>query len=157
LDQRDRPRPAIAREWVKRLVGAIRKHDSHHLVTVGLVPWSLDRPGLTSGFVPREIVSELDFISVHLYPEKSKIDEAIQTLEGFSVGKPVVLEEMFPLSCPLPEFRHFIRQSKAAAAGWIGFYWGKTPEEYRRSNTIADALMLGWLELFQEEAKAMAP
>ena len=44
-----------------------------HLVTVGLVPWSLDRPGITSGFVPMEIVSELDFIAVHLYPEKGKV------------------------------------------------------------------------------------
>ena len=65
LDQKDRPRPAIARQWCHKLVAAIRKHDQHHLVTVGLVPWSLDRPGLTSGFVPKEIAPELDFIAVH--------------------------------------------------------------------------------------------
>ena len=50
LDQRGRPRPEIAREWIHGLVQAIRKHDRKHLVTVGLVDWSLDRPGLTSGF-----------------------------------------------------------------------------------------------------------
>ena len=49
LDQKDRPRPAIARQWCHRLVTAIRKQDQRHLVTVGLVPWSLDRPGLDFG------------------------------------------------------------------------------------------------------------
>ena len=37
LEQKDRPRPAIARQWCHKLVAAIRKHDQRHLVTVGLV------------------------------------------------------------------------------------------------------------------------
>jgi len=61
LDQQNRPRPAIAHQWVRHLVAAIRKHDKRHLITVGLVDWSLDRPGLTSGFVPGRIVDDLDF------------------------------------------------------------------------------------------------
>ena len=44
-----RQRPDIARVWIKTLVAAIRKHDPKHLITVGLVDWSLDRPGLTAG------------------------------------------------------------------------------------------------------------
>jgi len=68
-----------------------------HLITVGLVDWSLDRPGLTSGFVPEKIVDDLDFISVHLDPEKGKVEEALKTRAGFAVGKPVVIEETFPL------------------------------------------------------------
>src|SRR5262249_17157519 len=55
LDQAGRERPAIACAWVKHLATAIRKLDKSHLVTVGLVDWSLDRPGLTSGFVPKAI------------------------------------------------------------------------------------------------------
>jgi hypothetical protein len=152
LDQKDRPRPAIARQWCHRLVTAIRKQDQRHLITVGLVPWSLDRPGLTSGFVPSEIVPDLDFIAVHLYPEKDKIKEAMETLSGFAVGKPVIIEEMFPLKCPLPEFEGFLEESRKTASGWIGFYWGKTPEECRKSNTIHDAIMLSWLEVFQKRA-----
>ena len=132
LDQAGRPRTVIARQWILRLVEAIRKHDSRHLITVGLVPWSLDRPGLTSGFVPAKIADELDFISVHLYPERSKLQEAMDTLSGFSVGKPVVIEETFPLKCSMPEFEQFMEMSKKIAVGWIGFYWGKTPEEYRQ-------------------------
>src|SRR5207302_1208935 len=98
------PRPTIARKWVKHLAAAIRKYDKRHLITVGLVDWSLDRPGLTSGFVPNKIVDDLDFISVHLYPEKGKVDEALKTLADFSVGKPVVIEETFPLRCSMEEF-----------------------------------------------------
>ena len=157
LEQRDRPRPEIARPWCHKLVAAIRKHDQRHLVTVGLVPWSLDRPGLTSGFVPKEIVPELDFIAVHLYPEKGKVNEAMETLSGFAVGKPVVIEEMFPLACPLPEFEQFLDESKKTASGWIGFYWGKTPEQYRKSGTSQDAIVLSWLELFQRRCPSVRP
>jgi hypothetical protein len=156
LDQKGRPRPAIARQWCHDLVAAIRKHDRRHLVTVGLVDWSLERPGLTSGFVPKEIAPELDFLAVHLYPEKGKVGEAIQTLKGFALGKPVVVEEMFPLKCSAEELGSFIDQSKSVASGWIGFYWGKTPEQCRKSNTIQDGLVLSWLELFEKKAKEFA-
>jgi hypothetical protein len=154
LDQQDRPRGDIALQWVRHLTSAIRDNDKRHLITVGLVDWSLDRPGLTSGFVPKMIVDDLDFLSVHIYPEDGKVDEAITTLAGFSVGKPVLIEETFPLMCSMNEFGRFVRESKKHAAGWIGFYWGKPPEELRRSNEIRDALLLAWLEFFEKEAQA---
>ena len=79
------------------LTTAIRKVDRRHLITVGLVDWSLDRPGgLYSGFDPAKIAADLDFLSVHLYPKKGKIDKALKTLAGFDVGKPVLIEETFP-------------------------------------------------------------
>ena len=37
LDQADRPRPAIARQWVRRLAAAVREKDRRHLTTVGLM------------------------------------------------------------------------------------------------------------------------
>ncbi|OYV84692.1 MAG: hypothetical protein B7Z73_14950 [Planctomycetia bacterium 21-64-5] len=153
LDQQDRPRPEIAGQWVRHLVHAIREKDKRHLVTVGLVDWSLNRPGLTSGFVPNTIADDLDFVSVHLYPKSGKLNEALDTLAGFVVGKPVVIEEMFPLNCSANELGEFIEASRKHAAGWIGFYWGKTPDELRRSKSIADTLTLEWLELFQKKAK----
>jgi hypothetical protein len=152
LDQGKRERPAIARAWVHRLAAAIRKHDKRGLVTVGLVDWSLDRKGrLTSGFVPEKIIGELDFLCVHLYPEKGKVDEALKTLSGFALGKPVVVEEMFPLRCSIKELAEFIDRSGKYAAGWMGFYWGKPPEELRKSGTIADAITQQWLELFEKK------
>jgi len=155
LDQQDRLRPDIARKWVRHLAAAVREKDKRHLITVGLVDSSLERPGLTSGFVPAKIAADMDFVSVHLYPKSGKINEALDTLAGFAVGKPVVIEEMFPLACSSKELEDFIEASKKHAEGWIGFYWGKTPEELRRSKTISDAITLGWLELFERKATEM--
>jgi hypothetical protein len=150
LDQRDRPRPEVARQWIQELVAAVRSQDKKHLVTVGMVDWSLDRPGLTSGFVPSKVADDLDFLCVHIYPERAKVEDAIQTLNGFAIGKPVVIEETFPLKCDGAEFSRFLNESKPTACGWIGFYWGKTLKECRASKTIADALIAGWLERFQK-------
>lgn len=152
LDQAERERPDIARAWIAKMVTAIRQHDRRHLITVGLVDWSLDRPGLTSGFVPAKIVDELDFLAVHVYPERGKLDAALETLRGFAVGKPIVIEETFPLKCSFAEFAEFIERSRPHAAGHIGFYWGRTADECRRQGTIADAMMLGWLEFFARQA-----
>ncbi len=157
LDRKGRERHEIAQKWIRKLTTAIRKHDRRHMVTVGLVDWSLDRPGLTSGFVPEKIAGDLDFIAVHIYPKAGKLDEALKTLEGFSVGKPVVIEETFPLACSADELGEFIDRSKPHAGGWIGFYWGKTPEECRKSGTIHDAIVLSWLELFERKRPVVKP
>ncbi len=148
-ERASRERPDIARQWIDRLVTAIRRHDERHLITVGLIPNPPTRPGQLSGFLPGEIAGRLDFLAIHMYPHTGKIDEALQTVRGFDVGKPIVIEEMFPLHCSADELGRFIDQSKGTAAGWIGFYWGKTPDEYRRSNKPSDVLTLKWLELFQ--------
>jgi hypothetical protein len=148
-DGHGRDRSEIAVAWIRQLSGAIREEDPRRLITVGLVPWSLDRPGLNSGFDPQRIKHDLDFISVHLYPEAGKAEEALETLRGFAVGKPVVIEETFPLSCSVDELRQFFQRSQGIATGWIGFYWGRTLEECRASTQFVDALMSRWLELFQ--------
>jgi hypothetical protein len=149
LDQAGRPRPEIARKWIETLARAIRQEDPHHLITVGMVDWSLDRPGLTSGFDPTKVAGPLDFVSVHVYPERGKVEEALKTLKGFDLGKPVVIEETFPLKCSQDEFARFMKESRSTADGWIGFYWGKTPGEMKPPRTIGEALTLGWLEFFQ--------
>ncbi|HEX5035204.1 MAG TPA: cellulase family glycosylhydrolase, partial [bacterium] len=133
LDQAGRSRPDVAVAWTRQLVAAIREVDQRHLVTIGLVDWSLDRPGLTSGFVPSRVAPELDFLSIHLYPKKGKLKEDLETLQGFTkAGKPVVIEETFTLQAPLEEFEKFLFASRGHARGWIGFYWGKTPQELRQ-------------------------
>jgi hypothetical protein len=114
----------------QHLAVAIREKDKRHLITVGLVDWSLDRPGLTSGFVPEKVADDLDFVSVHLYPKKGKVDEALKTLAGFAIGKPVLIEQTFPLACSPEALEQFIDGSKEHAAGWIGFYWGSRPKSY---------------------------
>lgn len=156
LDQAGRPRPEIARAWTKQLVAAIREVDEKHLITIGLVDWSLDRPGLTSGFVPEKIAPELDFLCIHLYPQKGKLDEDLETLKGFAkIGKPVIIEETFPLKAPLEEFEKFLFASREHAHGWVGFYWGKTPAELRQGKTINDAIVLSWLDWFVKNGQKM--
>ncbi len=155
LDAGGRPRPEIAQRWVETMAAAVRQADKRHLVTVGMVDWSLDRPGLTSGFVPQKVAGPLDFIAVHLYPEagEKKLEEAIETLRGFSVdGKPVIVEETFPLKCGLDGHRRFLTLTRenGSAAGWVGFYWGKTADECRKSGTIGDAITASWLDLFRD-------
>ena len=150
LDRDGRERHKIARQWIDQLVAAIRKIDSRHLITVGMVDWSLDRPGLTSGFVPDKVSENLDFISVHIYPESGKMDESLETLKAFAaVGKPVVIEEIFLLKCKVSELEIFINESRRHASGWIGLYWGTPPQELDASRSIGEALTVQWLELFQ--------
>src|ERR1035437_7488811 len=150
LDQRGRPRSKIACDWAARLGAAIRKHDQRHLVTIGLLHNSLGTEGGLSGFVPRTIATNLDFISVHLYPKTGQLEEDLKTLQGFQIGKPVVVEETFPLGCSPAELQEFIGRSKRSAAGWIGFYWGQTPAELSKSTNIGDTLTAAWLKLFQD-------
>jgi putative heme-binding domain-containing protein len=149
LDQAQRPRPAIAKAWIEHLVSAIRRVDGRHLITVGLVDWSLDRPGLTSGFPPEQVCDKLDFVSVHLYPESGRVPQAMQTLQGFQVGKPIVIEETFPLKCSIADMEQFLAQSRGVAGGWFSFYWGTPPSELKDSTTLGQQILLQWLESFR--------
>jgi hypothetical protein len=150
LDQAGRSRPEIARRWVAQLAAAIRRHDRRHLITVGLLPNSLEGSTWPSGFVPRTIAGNLNLICVHLYPKTGQLKEDLKLLQGFRVGKPVVIEETFPLGCTAPELRQFLEGSRKYAAGWFGFYWGQTPAELSQSTSIGDSLTAAWLKLFQE-------
>jgi hypothetical protein len=141
IDPAGRSRDEIFRAWVARLTQAIRTQDKKHLITVGMLP-----------FAPGEVARDLDFLSVHVYPQSKKVDDALQIVKAFDgFDKPVVIEETFPLSCDIPEMSAFLKRSRqAGVAGWIGFYWGKSPAEMQKSKVPADVLMLGWLELFQK-------
>ncbi|MCS7167234.1 MAG: cellulase family glycosylhydrolase [Gemmatales bacterium] len=150
LDARGRRREEIGEQWVRTLVSAIRRHDPHTLITVGLLDGNIERRKFHSGFDPRSLASYLDFLSLHIYPKSGEIEEAVKRLEEYAVGKPIVIEEMFPLHCQASELEQFIVQSQRYASGWIGFYWGKTPAELQRSHELTDKFTLAWLELFQK-------
>lgn len=155
LDPAGRKRAEIARRWIDFLTAATRSVDSGHLVTVGMVDWSLDRPGLTSGFPPDQVAASLDFVCVHLYPKSGQLPAALETLAGFAkVGKPVVIEETFPLACKPAEFRRFLAESRRDARGWIGFYWGETPTELRGRWNVCDQSDQADKERFREAVGA---
>jgi len=143
LDYGKRNPDEVAGEWAEKLKNAIRKQDSRHLITLGMLPIS------SRGFV-KAVSPHLDFMCVHEYPKGGKIAESVERLKNFSVGKPLVIEETFPLSCNAQELGDFIKQSSPTACGWIGFYWGQTPEELARERGIAASITRNWLDLFQK-------
>ena len=148
-------------QWIRRMTDAIRQHDRAALITVGLLPWSRDWKFL-SGFLPEKVGPELDLISVHLYPDSKKPGEALESLRHFAVGKPVVIEETFPLSCSAAELEEFLRASREIVCGWIGHYDGYTVEEYdalERAGklTINQTPYREWLRLFVRLKPEFAP
>lgn len=150
LDSAGRTQKQIAKAWVDKLVAAIRKHDKRHMVTVGVIPWVLSFPTAKPLFYSEEVCENLDFASVHFYPEKDKIDEALTALAAYDIGKPLVIEEIFSLKCGLEEMDAFIDGSREFVDGYISFYWGKTIEEYsQEKDNLVAILMKIWLEYFQ--------
>jgi hypothetical protein len=161
LDPAGRPREQVVHDWIGALTAAIRKHDRRTMITVGQLP-SIPAWGHFSGFVPEKVAPDVDFISVHIYPEKGKVDEAIQTLKGFVTNKPLVVEETFNLTCPTSDEETFLRKSREFACGWMGHYDGKPAGELKalrdaKQITIAQSIMLEWLELFEKLKPELAP
>lgn len=142
LDPAGRDREDIALAWTKQMVSAIRKHDRRHMITIGMLP------GKGHGFEPTRLVDSLDFIAVHVYPERGKLDQALKDLQAFKTAKPLLIEETFPLHTSAADLADFIVRSRDIADGWITFYWGQTPRELAASDKLADKLILDWLERF---------
>lgn len=150
LDLKGRTRPQVAAEWVDCLVTAIRKHDKRRLITIGVIPWVHVFPKAKPFFYSKEVGEHLDFVSVHFYPKSGEIQKALTALKAYDIGKPVVIEEMFPLKCNAEELSRFIISSKESADGWITFYWGKKVDDYSESDGIPGAITKNWLALFKK-------
>jgi hypothetical protein len=152
LDLAGRTRKQVAGMWVDKLVAAIRKHDKHHMITVGVIPWAHTFPQARPLFYSKEVGENLDFVSVHFYPKKGEVQKTLTALAVYNVGKPLVIEETSPLYCGQEEFDVFIDESLNIVDGYVGFYWGKTIEEYSQPNpSIADSIMREWLEYFRSK------
>ncbi len=150
----ERTREQIAKAWIETLTDAIRKEDRRHLITVGEIPWGMVFPGAQPLFSGKETGERLDFASIHVYPKKGEIEKALEVVKSHRLGKPVLIEEMFPLECSLEELDAFIEASRPQTDGWIGFYWGKTPDDYQKDKpTIAGGLMRAWLKYFRSHAQ----
>ncbi|MFG0265191.1 MAG: cellulase family glycosylhydrolase [Rhodopirellula sp. JB055] len=154
LDRNGRSREEIAEAWVKRMVNAIRKNDAETMITVGVIPWAFVFGGGKPLFYSPTVGQHLDFASVHFYPEKGKLEHALRSLQIYQVGKPLVVEEMFPLKCGTEELTDFVLQSQPDVDGWISFYWGTTAKQLREKDDagIAEAITANWLEAFQKLA-----
>jgi hypothetical protein len=151
-DPEGKKREDLAVDWIRHMTTAIRRHDQKTMITVGLLPWDRNWKFL-SGFIPEKVAPELDFISVHIYPNKTKPDEAMEGLAKYAVGKPVVIEETFPLSCGPEQLEKFMLDSRQYATGWIGHYDGLTIEEINalerdKKMSVGQSIYRSWLRLF---------
>ena len=153
LDLAGRSQKQVAQAWADRLTKAIRKHDQRHLITVGVIPWVHVFPKAKPLFYSPEVSAHFDFVSVHFYPKKGEVDAALTALSAYAIGKPLIIEETFPLHCSGDELMAFIDGSRerASAQGWISFYWGKTADEYEEEGDLTSAIKAKWLRRFQEK------
>ena len=157
LDPGKRSRDQVTREWIAAVSAGIRKLDPKRLITAGMF-FLFDKPGsLTLGPDPKAYTEGLDYLSVHMYPKDATVDANLQLLRTLQIGKPVVIEETFPLSCSVESHRKFLEGSRESVSGWIGFYWGRSLAECRASKDMKDAFMLRWLEYFIAEGSKFKP
>jgi Cellulase (glycosyl hydrolase family 5) len=151
LDPGDRKSDEIFGVWTQNMVSAIRKHDSKHLITMGMLPF----PGAY-----KAAAEHLDFVSPHLYPKTDKVADEIKLLKQFDWGKPIVIGETFPLSCSVDDLREFLKQSRGIAGGWFGHWPDESPTELQKLKesgkaTIQNAIWLSWVDLFKEVGPEM--
>jgi hypothetical protein len=148
LDPAGRTAPDIARAWLRKMTRAIRTQDRRHLVTVGLI-WLPNVNPENLPVKPAELAPEVDFVAVHVYPGAGKVDAALDYVARFRKGKPVVVEETYPLQCSPAEYADFLRRSRGIASGWLAHFWSWTPEELKGRTDAASVLMLDSLDSFQ--------
>lgn len=155
LDLAGRKREEVARAWVETLVLAIRKHDVRHLVTVGVIPWARVFRGARPLFYSPTVHEKLDFVSVHFYPEKDKLESDLEALSVYDIGKPLVVEEIFPLRGSIEDVELFLEGAGKRVDGWVSFYWGMTIEELEKLEkpSVAQVLQARWLRVFFSKPK----
>jgi hypothetical protein len=157
LDGTQQPNHEVALAWIEHLSKAIRRHDTRRMITVGLVDWSLKNSRIKSGFFPERIAHAVDFISAHLYPEYGKPEEMLKKLNGFCVGKPVLIDETFHLKCSIEEQEWFLREAAKKAQGFFGFYTDsqsppEDPFERVSWHDTRHRVVQEWISIFRNSA-----
>jgi len=156
LELGERSRKELAKAWVDKLTGAIRAVDKDRLITVGVIPWAHTWPTAKPLFYSPEVGANLDFVSVHFYPQKGKVEKALAALKVYELGKPLVIEEMFPLKCGFDDMDKFLVGSEEHVDGWMSFYWGETEADYaKKKDDMTAAIMGKWLKEFRERSGRM--
>jgi hypothetical protein len=150
-DPGQRDRDEIANAWVEQMTKPIRAKDPKALITVGIIPWAQAFPGVKSdAFYSAKSAKHLDFVSVHFYPKAGEVDKTLVALEVYDIGKPIVVEETFPLSCSIEELDAFIDGAGESVDGWIAHYFGK---KGKTDNELSAAIVAKFLEYWLEKGQ----
>jgi hypothetical protein len=143
----------IAASWIDRMVTAIRRHDRDTPVTVGIIPWAFVWPTATSDpFYARgkgQGLDRLDFVSIHVYPHSGKLDAERAATAVYDLGKPLVVEEIFPMGCTVRELNAYVHATTDRVDGWVAHYFGSTPAEHRRGVDPAGTQTADFLDAWQ--------
>ena len=117
-----------------KLTRAIRQEDARTPITVGVIPWAQVWPGAKPVFYAPGGAKHLDFVSIHVYPGsgEAELKKAIDAIAVYDIGKPIVIEETFPLACSMEDMDKFVDRSRERADGWISHYFGYTIEEHEQ-------------------------
>lgn len=136
----DMPRHPIEtmNDWKNLLHAAIRVEDETTLVTVGHMPFAKFD----------EYSDNLEFQSIHAYPESGHLEEKIQQVKAAVTERPLVISEIFNLRCSREELEEFLGAVRGDYQGLFGHYNGKTLRELSASNTISASMWGDFLELF---------
>jgi hypothetical protein len=151
-DAAKRTNVEITEAWVEKLTTAIRKQDSKTLITVGCIPWAQIWPGAKDPFYSPKAAKSLDFVSIHVYPKTGELDKAFNAIGTYELGKPIVIEETFPLSCSMEEFKKFVDEAKRPD-GWVSHYFGHTIQEHRDGAQPGGKLAAEFLDYWQQKGR----
>lgn len=143
---------AIAAAWVEKMTAAIRKQHKDSLITVGVIPWALVFKGAKPLFYSHEAAQHLDFVSIHVYPKSGEIDENAQAIGAYDIGKPLVIEEFFPLACTTEELEAFMDRTDGSVDGWVSHYFGNTIEEHQAGAEPGGAMVAEFLKFWKKRA-----
>jgi len=116
------------------------------MVTVGVIPWAFVWPGAKPVFYSPQVARHLDFVSIHVYPKTGELDKELRALATYDVGVPLVVEEIFPMACPVADLDSFVDAASGRVDGWISHYFGYTPAEHRAGAKPAGAPVAEFLE-----------
>ena len=149
----------VGAEWIAQMTAAIKAVDPYTLITVGM-PGSLGVPAeavqqMLTQIPPRLLPllgqwrggpqpvvaserpnTELDLYCLHSYPQTGAADQAIDEIRTWAAhGKPLVVEETFPLHCTIPEWLTYAHAADPDTAGWLSFYWGPPADPNQNAAT----------------------
>jgi len=127
------------KEWIAEMTSAIRQVDAQTLITVGF---------LNIGSIS-QFAEDLDYISVHIYPESGLVNDAIDYVSDNQSSVPLVVEETSNFNCNIDELGVFVDGIENNYQGLMGHYFGQTIDELD-DTIIVDALHKNFLMFFIE-------
>lgn len=119
-----------ARRWFATLKRAVRREDSRHMISVGILPLA-DNP-----FGYDNLADVVDVLVVHEYPAPGEAGSSVDVLRRAARhDRPLLLGETF--SYDAETYERFLRAAAPVLDGSLTFFDGRLPEDVHET-TYAD-------------------